>query len=144
MTDWECLTELVSRLGLLVDARDWPRVQELFTDQVDVDYSSLNGGVGQVVGAADLIAGWRENLGRLRATHHLIANHVVAITGDRATVAANVTATHVSADATGSPLWTVGGRYDVVARRTGGEWRIAGLTLTVRWVWGNQAIMSPR
>jgi hypothetical protein len=83
VTDWESLTELVSRLGLLVDARDWPRLPELFTDQVDVDYSSLNGGVPQVVGVADLIAGWRENLSRLRATHHLIANHVAAIDGDR-------------------------------------------------------------
>jgi hypothetical protein len=144
VTDWESLTELVSQLGLLVDARDWPRLQELFTDQVDVDYSSLNGGVPELLSAADLIAGWRDNLSRLRATHHVIANHAVAITGDRATVAANVTATHVSPSQTGSPLWTVGGRYDVVARRTGGEWRIAGLTLTVRWASGNQAIMAPR
>jgi hypothetical protein len=144
VTDRESLTELVSQLGLLVDARDWPALEALFCEQVDVDDSSLNGGVPVLVAAGDLIAGWRDNLGRLQATHHLISNHVAAIDGDRATVAANVTATHVSPNATGGPLWTVGGRYDVVARRTGAGWRIGGLTLTVRWASGNQAIMSPR
>ena len=74
--------------------------------------------------------------------HHLIANHVVTVEGDEADVTTNVTGTHVAANATGDALWTVGGRYDVRARRVDGRWRIAALTLTVRWASGNQAIMG--
>lgn len=60
--------------GLLVDARNWPAL---------------------------LVGGWKQMLEPLRATQHLIANHVVTTDGE---------------------YWVVGGRYDIWARRnaTGG------------------------
>lgn len=142
--DRDAIAELVGRLGLLVDGRDWPSLETLFSEEVDLDYSSLTGEEPQRVAASDLIAGWRENLGRLESTHHLIANVVIEIDGDAAAVAANVTATHVLENPGGGPLWTLGGRYDIEARRTPGGWCISGLALTVRWTSGNQAIMLPR
>ena len=133
MTDRDELAELVSNLGLLVDAREWAALEALFCEQVDVDYTSLNGGEPERAAAADLVGGWRAFLGTLQATQHLIANHVVTLDGDEARVAANVTATHVAA---GDGHWVVGGRYDVRARRTDAGWRVAALTLTVRWQTG--------
>lgn len=142
MTDREQIVQLISNMGLLTDARDWNAVVALFADTVEVDYTSLNGGEPQQLPPEQLVEGWREHLERLQATHHLIANHVVEIDGDEAAVATNVTATHVAPNASGGPLWTVGGRYDLRVRRGPDGWRITALTLTVRWATGNQAIMA--
>lgn len=144
MTDRDEIAELASKLGLLVDARDWDGAEALFCDQVELDYTALNGGQPERLSPAEIVGAWRENLSTLQATQHLIANHVVVVEGDEGTVAANVTGTHVGAGATGDALWTVGGRYDLQVRRTARGWRIAALTLTVRWATGNQAIMGGR
>ncbi len=142
MTDREQIVELTSKLGLLVDARDWRAVEALFCDRVDLDYTSLAGGEPQQVGPADVVGGWRESLDKLQATHHVIANHVVTLDGDEARVAANVTGTHVRPNDTGGPLWVVGGRYDLTVRRHDDGWKIAALKLAVLWATGNQQIMG--
>jgi hypothetical protein len=141
VSDRDQLAELASDLGLLVDARDWRALQSLFCETVDVDYTSLNGGEPQHVAPAELVGGWKAMLSPLQATQHLIANHVVSQDGDDARVATNVTATHVPSDDAGEH-WVVGGRYDIRARRTSEGWRIAALTLTVRWQTGSQEIMG--
>ena len=48
-------------------------MQELFEDQVDVDYTSLWGGEPETVTSPELVGGWRELLDRLHTTQHLIA-----------------------------------------------------------------------
>ncbi|HZP14955.1 MAG TPA: nuclear transport factor 2 family protein [Nocardioides sp.] len=140
--DRQQIQETASKLGLLADARDWETLRELFTDSVEIDYTSLNGGEPQTVAAPDLIEGWRQVLANLEATQHLIAGHVVTIDGDHATCAANVQATHLLGNETGGPIWTVAGRYDYRFERTPPGWRISGLTLTVQWATGNQHIMQ--
>lgn len=62
------ITELTNRLGLLVDARDWDALTALFSDPVDVDYTSLNGGEPMTVPPASLVGGWRGVLDQLEAT----------------------------------------------------------------------------
>ena len=142
MSDELEVTRVVSSMGLRTDARDWQGVEELFADQVDVDYSSLNQGDAVSVTPAELVSGWQENLERLHATQHLIGSHVVNVDGDSATCACNVIGTHVRPNAAGGHLWTVGGRYDIRLRRVEQRWRISALTLTVSWATGNQAILN--
>ncbi len=136
------IIELTSKLLLLIDARDWAAAQELFTDPVNVDYTSLNGGAPQSMTPAELIGGWRQTLDHLEATQHLQGNHVIAVDGDEASCATNVQGTHVLPNAAGGPIWTVGGRYDFRLTRTSSGWRIAAMTLTVKWATGNQKIMD--
>jgi hypothetical protein len=136
------ILEVTSRMGLLVDAREWDSLQALFTDPVWVDYTSLNGGAPESVAPRDLIAGWRGVLERLEATQHLIAGQTIELDGDTASCAANVQGTHVMPNRSGGSLWTVGGRYDFELTRTPDGWRIKALRLTVRWATGNQQIMQ--
>jgi hypothetical protein len=142
LADRLAITETVSALGLLADQRAWHELQALFADPVEVDYTSLNGGEPVTVAPADLIAGWRQNLEHLDATQHLIANHQVTIHGENATCVANVQATHILANHSGGPIWTVGGRYDIGLRHGPGGWQISGLTLTLQWATGNQHVMT--
>ncbi|HLI00115.1 MAG TPA: nuclear transport factor 2 family protein [Acidimicrobiales bacterium] len=142
VADRLAILELTANLGLLVDAREWAEIEALFTDPVVIDYTSLNGGEPQTLHPAEVVGGWQRMLDHLDATQHLIANQVIELDGDRASCGANVQGTHVLANASGGPLWTVGGRYDYKLARTADGWRITGLTLTVRWATGNQHIMT--
>jgi hypothetical protein len=136
------ILDITARLGLLVDARDWIALVDLFTDPVEVDYTSLNGGTPQSMSPTELIGGWQQVLDHLDATQHMIAGQVIRLDGDSATCAATVQGTHVLTNASGGPIWTVGGRYDFGLRRTPWGWRIEALTLTVQWATGNQHIMQ--
>jgi hypothetical protein len=136
------IMELTSSLLLLIDAREWAAAEELFTDRVNVDYTSLNGGEPQTVSPAGLVGGWRQMLDHLEATQHLQGNHVISVDGDEATCATNVQGTHVLPNATGGHIWTVGGRYDFRLTRTPSGWRISAMTLAVKWATGNQHIMA--
>jgi SnoaL-like domain len=142
MADRLEILELTTSLGLLVDGRDWGRLERLFADPVDVDYTSLNGGDPQSVSPADLVGGWHQALDHLDATQHLIAGQVITLDGDRASCVANVQGTHVLANATGGPIWTVAGRYDIGLMRTPDGWRISALSFTVQWATGNQHVMT--
>jgi hypothetical protein len=143
-SDWQQIVERTSAMGVLIDARDWPALTELFDERVHVDYTSLNGGEPATVTPAELIAGWRPLAEGLDATQHLIANHKVEVEGETATCSAHVLATHRLATVHGDPLWVVGGRYAFRLRRLPehGQWRICAVTLTTFWATGNRTIME--
>ena len=136
------ILELTARLALLVDARDWTALEGLFTNPVYSDRTSLFGGEPETSTPAELADGLRYALGGLDATHHLITSQSISLDGDRATSAANMQGTHVLANASGGPVWTVAGRHDYEFKRTADGWRIAGITFTVQWASGNQHILT--
>jgi len=49
------ILELIARLGLLVDARDWDALERLFTNPVYSDRTSLLGGEPVTVGRAEFV-----------------------------------------------------------------------------------------
>jgi hypothetical protein len=136
------ILDLVNAFGLCADARQWDDLEALLNTPVTADYTSLNGCRPVTISPGELVVGWRNLLGNLKATQHMIANHHIVINGDHATCAANVQATHVLPNPSGDPTWTLGGRYDFLLERTANGWRIASLTLTVQWATGNQQIMQ--
>jgi hypothetical protein len=136
------IQELTARLALLLDARDWDGLEQLFTDPVYWDRTSLFGGEPETSPPAQLVAGLRYALGGLDATNHLITCEVIDLEGDRATGSANMQGTHVFANTSGDPVWTVGGRHDYRFERTAAGWRIAAVTFTVQWATGNMNIVT--
>jgi hypothetical protein len=136
------ILELIGRLALTIDARDWDALGQLFADTVYHDRTSLTGGEPTTLGVAEFVDGWRQTLQGMDAVHHQITNHVISLDGDQATCAANMQGTHVLANASGGPIWTVGGRHDYQLARTPGGWRIAGLTFTLQWATGNMNVVN--
>jgi hypothetical protein len=142
LEDRLAILELIGNLALLLDARDWNALERLFADPVHYDRTSLFGGQPETLSPAELMAGYRQALGNLDAIHHLITCQVISLDGDQATCAANMQGTHVLANNSGGPLWTVGGRHDYQLKRTPDGWKIAGLTFTVQWATGNMNIIA--
>jgi hypothetical protein len=142
LEDRLAILELISRLVLLLDARDWDALEHLFTETVYNDRTSLTGGEPVTLGAAEFVGGWRYLMENLDAVHHLVTCHVITLDGDRATCAANMQGTHVLANPSGGPMWQVGGRHDYQLTRTPDGWRISGITFTIQWATGNQNILA--
>jgi NADPH:quinone reductase-like Zn-dependent oxidoreductase len=136
------ILELIGKLSLLLDARDWSAFEELFTDPVHLDRTSVFHGEPETLSPAELVDDYRKTLGNLDALHHLITGHVITLDGDQATCAANMQGTHVLANTSGGPVWTVGGRHDYQLERTAVGWRIAGWTFTIQWATGNMNIVA--
>ena len=136
------ILELLGNLALLLDANDWDALERLFTNPLHLDRTSLFGGEPETLSPAELVEAYRGSLGNLDAVHHLITNHVISLDGDHATCAANMMGTHVLANSSGGPIWTVGGRHDYQLERTADGWRIAGWTFTVQWATGNMNIIN--
>jgi hypothetical protein len=134
--------ETTIQMAWLADRRQWSRLVDVFATEVDVDYSGLTGGAAVRVARHDLVNGWKAALGGLTATQHLLGNQLVDMSGDNATVTAAFQATHVLANATGGPIWTLGGHYRFELVRAADGWRIAVLVMTPDWATGNQHIMT--
>ena len=113
-----------------------------FADEVRVDYTSLQGGEPAIVSGDQLVESWAGLLGKLQATQHLLANHLVTVTGDTATCTAAFQAVHLLPNAHGDPTWTLGGTYRFELVRDGPRWRISAVTMSATWASGNQQIMS--
>ena len=142
LEDRLAILELIGRLSLTIDAKDWDTMGQLFTDTVYHDRTSLTGGDPYTAPVAQFVQGWRQTLDPMDAVHHQITNHVISIDGDEATCTANMQGVHVLANASGGPMWTVGGRHLYQLKRTSDGWRIAGLTFTLQWATGNMNVLT--
>jgi hypothetical protein len=136
------ILELIGNLALRLDSFDWNAFEQLFTNPVHLDRTSLFQGEPETLSPADLVAGYRATLGNLDAVHHLITGHVIELNGDQATCSANMQGTHVLANTSGDSHWTVGGRHDYQLTRTDAGWKIAGWTFTIQWATGNMNIVA--
>ncbi len=86
------ILELIGRLALTLDGRDWNALGQLFTDTVYHDRTSLTGGEPYTAPVAEFVDGFRQTLQAMDAVHHQITNHVISLDGDQATCAANMRA----------------------------------------------------
>jgi hypothetical protein len=137
------IEETIDRLGLHIDAKEWPELGEILSELVELDYVSLFGGQIEHLSREQVISKWKMNLTPLKATQHIITNLHITIRDNMAECATNVVATHVRPNPTGDSLWTVGGRYDFRLMLESGRWKISAIKLTVLWMTGNPQVLGP-
>jgi hypothetical protein len=130
------------RMAVRFDLKQWDLLRDVFAAEVRVDYTGLVGGEPGAVAAADLVAGWRANLGHLAATQHLLGNQTARVEGARAAVTADFQATHRDGPLVGGRLYALGGRYDYRLVRTGRGWRIDAVTMTPVWEHGDRTVIG--
>jgi SnoaL-like domain len=141
-TDHIAIAEACTAMGWWADRRQWDQLETLFSDEVLVDYTSLDGGDPARVSRGDLVAGWRDTLDSLAATQHLIAGPIVTVDGDTATCVANFQATHLATVRDDEARWTLGGHYRFALVRFDEGWRISELTMTAVWETGSREVMG--
>jgi hypothetical protein len=121
-----------------IDALEWKAVRGAFSDQVQIDYTSLFGGSPTTLPVDTLLADWQGLLPGFDATQHLIGPVYLARSdGQRATAHTQVRGYHYIADAAGGALWMAAGRYVFALQRSKESWTIAGITFQLAYQEGN-------
>jgi 3-phenylpropionate/cinnamic acid dioxygenase small subunit len=137
MSASEGLADLADRLAIMdlfaefadrVDAKDWQGYASLY----DPQDGKLIVPWREPIPQADIAAVAEAALGKWLRTHHMITNHHIVVTSDRAQSRCYVHAVHLRSDDPGD-AWVLGGRYDCVHKRVGGSWRFETLALTHFW-----------
>ena len=112
------------RFAAAIDTRDWTTYRAVFTDEIDLDYSSYRPGSAGRFRADDWVARGRGLFSGLDATQHCLYNPLVTIDGDVADIVIYVQAEHFLTNPDGDNWFTLGG-YQVarqcVGLQAGGE-----------------------
>lgn len=127
------MIRVADAIDAAVDAKDWPAARALFTETIDVDFTSLVGGDPATIPADALIAGWSGNLTASKESFHLRGNHRIAFDGpDAATMTSHGYAWNRMAtpEAPDGALWEVWGTYEHGFARTADGWRVDAMTFT--------------
>lgn len=144
LVDRQAIVDTVVRYAWALDRKDWDLARACFADEVEADYGDLRGRPPERITAEEFVRLRREALASL-ATHHLSANHLVSIEGDRATCV-SAFLIHRLAPAPDEAPSEVPRTFDSLGHyvhglvRGPGGWRIARVTQTVAWNRGDPAL----
>ncbi len=83
LVDRAAISEVVLGYATGLDRRDWDLYRSIFTDEIEMDFSSLGIPAGRV-DADQWVADAELLFAGFEATQHLSANHVYELRGDEA------------------------------------------------------------
>lgn len=142
LLDRTAITDVVNRYATGLDRRDWPLLRSIFTDEIDMEYSSVGIKPGRysadrwVRSSEVLFAGFGP-------TQHTLTNHVIELNGDTAHCVMYMRAEHfIEEDAPSENRWTIGGYYTVDLILVQQTWRIHAMGLHVTWQTGNRELSN--
>ena len=136
------ISDIVLRYATAVDNRDWPLYRAVFTDPLTVDFSSWSGDPETTLPVGEWVELVRRTLAGFDATHHLSSNHVITLSGDRATCVSYMVARHYLVEGGERLMHSIGGHYTNQLVRMAGEWKIAHCALTVTWEMGDRSLFE--
>ena len=140
LADRAAISDVLHRYATGLDMRDWALYRSIFTDEVDLDFSSIGIPPARIP-ADDWVERARVLFAGFDATQHLSANHVHDIRGDEATCTSYMRAEHFVITNEGDNYYTMGGYYTNRLVRTAEGWKLSGVTLTVTWNRGNRHVL---
>lgn len=135
------ISELVDRYLVTLDTAELPDRDLAWYGRIFTPDVRLSFPIGERRGLAGLPEFQRTARLTWQATHHVSANHVIDLDGDRARARAQLIGTHVDYDTSTSGVpdahrMDMGGYYNVTAVRTESGWRIDSLDFVVAWTSG--------
>ncbi len=142
IADELAIRRIVDEIDNACDAKDWKTLRTFFTDEVEVDFTSLVGGEPATISADDLIKGWETNLFSEKKTFHQRGNHRIEIKGDSAEVFSKAYAFNLLESGEVIGLWEVWGNYTHTLRRTETGWKVSGMTLNVIHQRGDEKVRT--
>ena len=98
MTDTEAVCDTLYRFAEGLDLRDWELYRSVFTDEIEIDYTSHRPGSAGTMPADDWVERGRARLSPLDATQHSMTNPRVILSEDdpdRATCMMYIQAQHI-------------------------------------------------
>ena len=138
LSDRAAIHDLLVRLALAQDARDWETLADCF--QTDAVYVHPG---GELVGVEAIVNRTRTALTPLDASQHLLGTILVTVADYHATAITYFQAQHVRRGLAGGDLYTIAGTYrDRLEHDADGVWRVAHRTQEYTWRDGNPQVTS--
>jgi hypothetical protein len=132
------IIDVITRLFVSTDNRDWEAVKRCFTSTVLFDMSSLGAGDPQDLSPDDIVGMWDAGLKPLEAIHHQVGNFLVDINGRTADAFCYGIASHYLPNETGNNTRTFVGSYDISLDYDGDQWRIRRFRFNLKFIDGNR------
>lgn len=135
------ILETVYQYAQGIDTRDWNLYRSIFTDKIEVDFTSYD---GQTVGrlkADDWVEMLKPLFSGLAATQHIMTNPIVTFDDQGAACRIYMQAEHFMDANDGGTSYSIGGYYTDRLVFQNNRWLISGVTLTVLWRRGDPRIM---
>jgi uncharacterized protein YceK len=136
--------DTVNQLFIATDQKDWTRVAGLFAPKVRFDMTSLTGGQPETLTPQQIVDAWDKGLKPLKAVHHQVGNHLVAVTGREADVFCYGIASHYLPTKSGRNIRTFAGSYDLHLVKKDGVWWIDRFTYNHKYIDGNPDLEKDR
>jgi hypothetical protein len=136
------IDDVVNAVFDTVDAKNWPVCQELFADEVALDFTSLNGGEPATVTSAQLVDGWDAGLHARKQSFHTVTNLAINVDGAEAGVTAKGYAYNLLDAELGGGMWEVWGVYRLRLVRQAEGWKVTALAFEARHTRGDDAVRT--
>jgi hypothetical protein len=128
------ILDVVNRLFIGTDRRDWQAVKECFADRVLFDMTSMAGGEPVTMTPQQIVDGWEEGLKVVKAIHHQAGNYLVTVRGDEALVFCYAVALHHLPGGTGVTTRRFVGSYDCYLTKREDSWRIDRFRFNLKFI----------
>jgi SnoaL-like domain len=142
LQDKEKIMNVVNKLFIQTDNRDWPQVKSCFAPAVVFDMSSLGAGEPKTFSPDDIVATWAAGLKALKAIHHQVGNYVVGVDDDKAHAFCYGIATHYLPNKTNANTRTFVGSYDFDLIKKNDDWLISTFKFNLKYIDGNLNLES--
>ena len=133
----QAVEDAVVRLFVATDERDWPTLEDCFTNPFVLDMTSMVGGDPAEMTPQQVAQAWAAGFEPLDHVHHQIGNLRTEVDGDNATVKCYGVAFHHRSSAAGLKTRVFVGTYDLSLTHQGDTWRVDRLVFHLSFIDGN-------
>ncbi len=137
--DEAAIRTIVESVGNLADTNNFEILEQLYADEIEVDYTSLAGGEVELKSPQALMTQWASILPGFDLTRHNLSNIKVKLNGNKAEVTASVVADHYVNDL----FWQVSGNYLYRLERSSTGWKITSHTFNLTDEAGTREVFGP-
>lgn len=138
LVDRHTVHDLVTRLFVKTDERDWGGVRSCLAARVHFDMSSAGAGPARTRSGDEIAEEWKTALAPLDSTHHQIGSVVVDLEEgkEEATVLCHGIAFHHRGDPSGGSTRMYVGRYTFHVVQEHHHWKVDGVRFDQRFAEG--------
>jgi hypothetical protein len=130
------VNQMLTKLYIATDNKDWEGLEAIFADKVLLDYSSFGAGEPVILTPQQIIGSWKGMLPGFKFTHHQLGNFITKVNGNKAEVFCYGTATHYLEHNEGN-IWTVVGSYNLELKKEKEIWKVNSMKFNFKYQDGN-------
>jgi SnoaL-like protein len=137
LIDERDVRDVVTKVFVGTDRRDWKLVEDCLSDPVTLDMTSVAGGAPARLKPSEVTARWAAGLKTIDHVHHQLGNFLIEIVGDSARASCYAIGLHHRKVADPLGVRRFVGSYDVRLSRRAGRWTIDLFKIDLAFVDGN-------